>query len=41
MYTKKVKDHFMNPRNVGSMENPDGEGEIGNPQCDIRISTSR
>ncbi len=33
MYTKKVKDHFMNPRNVGSMENPDGEGEIGNPQC--------
>ncbi len=33
MYTKKVKDHFMNPRNVGSMDNPDGEGEIGNPQC--------
>jgi nitrogen fixation NifU-like protein len=33
MYTKKVKDHFMNPRNVGSIENADGEGEIGNPQC--------
>jgi nitrogen fixation protein NifU and related proteins len=33
MYTEKVKDHFMNPRNVGSIENADGEGEIGNPQC--------
>jgi nitrogen fixation NifU-like protein len=33
MYTKKVKDHFMNPRNVGSIENADAQGEIGNPQC--------
>jgi nitrogen fixation NifU-like protein len=33
MYNKKVKDHFMNPRNVGTIENPDGTGEIGNPQC--------
>ena len=33
MYNKKVKDHFMNPRNVGKIEHPDGTGEIGNPQC--------
>ncbi len=33
MYNKKVKDHFMNPRNVGKIEDADGSGEIGNPQC--------
>lgn len=32
-YTKKVMDHFMNPRNVGSVENPDGVGRVGNPVC--------
>jgi nitrogen fixation NifU-like protein len=26
-------DHFMNPRNVGEIENPDGVGEEGNPVC--------
>jgi nitrogen fixation NifU-like protein len=26
-------DHFMNPRNVGEIENPDGIGEEGNPVC--------
>jgi nitrogen fixation NifU-like protein len=26
-------DHFMNPRNVGDIENPDGVGEEGNPTC--------
>jgi nitrogen fixation NifU-like protein len=26
-------DHFMNPRNVGEVENPDGMGEEGNPTC--------
>ena len=26
-------DHFMNPRNVGEIENPDGVGEVGNPTC--------
>ncbi len=26
-------DHFMNPRNVGEVENPDGVGEEGNPTC--------
>jgi nitrogen fixation NifU-like protein len=33
MYSDKVKDHFMNPRNMGEMENPDGIGEVGNPVC--------
>jgi len=32
-YSDKVMDHFMNPRNVGEMENPDGIGEVGNPAC--------
>lgn len=33
MYSDKVMDHFMNPRNVGEMENPDAIGEVGNPTC--------
>ncbi len=33
VYGDKVMDHFMNPRNVGEIENPDGIGEEGNPVC--------
>ncbi len=33
MYSKKVMDHFSNPRNVGEIENADGEGNVGNPAC--------
>jgi nitrogen fixation NifU-like protein len=33
MYSDKVMDHFMRPRNVGEIENPDGVGEVGNPVC--------
>jgi len=32
-YSRKVMDHFMNPRNVGEIEHPDGVGEVGNPVC--------
>ena len=32
-YSEKVMDHFMKPRNVGEIENPDGIGEEGNPIC--------
>ena len=32
-YSDKVMDHFMHPRNVGEMENPDGIGKVGNPIC--------
>ena len=33
VYSKKVMDHFTNPRNVGLIENPDGFGKVGNPVC--------
>ena len=33
MYTEQVMDHFMNPRNVGEIENADGVGEVGNAKC--------
>ena len=32
-YTEQVMDHFMNPRNMGEMENPDGVGTVGNAKC--------
>ena len=32
-YTDKVMDHFLHPRNVGEIENPDGVGEVGNAAC--------
>ncbi|MCG2685772.1 Fe-S cluster assembly scaffold protein NifU [Candidatus Parcubacteria bacterium] len=33
LYSEKVMDHFFNPRNMGEMENPDGEATVGNPVC--------
>jgi nitrogen fixation NifU-like protein len=33
MYSEKVMDHFMNPRNVGEIKDPDGVGTVGNPVC--------
>lgn len=33
MYSEKVMEHFMNPRNVGKIEMPSGIGEVGNPVC--------
>ena len=32
-YTEKVKEHFLNPRNVGIIENADGVGEVGSLAC--------
>ena len=32
-YTDKVRDHFLNPRNVGEVDTPDGVGEVGSLAC--------
>ncbi len=32
-YSEKVLEHFMNPRNVGIIEDADGVGRTGNPVC--------
>ena len=47
IYTKKVLEHFKNPKNAGVIEDPDGIGEIGDPDCGdflrvfIRWTTTR
>ena len=33
LYSEKVMDHLLNPRNAGSIENPSGVGEVGNTTC--------
>lgn len=33
MYSEKVMEHFMNPRNVGEILEADGVGEVGNAKC--------
>jgi len=33
MYSKKVFEHFRNPHNFGSMDNPDAFGQVGNLAC--------
>ena len=32
-YSQKVMEHFINPHNVGKIEDADGVGEIGNAKC--------
>ncbi|MCQ2387472.1 MAG: Fe-S cluster assembly scaffold protein NifU [Clostridia bacterium] len=42
MYNEKVMETFQNPKNVGEIENPDGEGMVGNEVCgDIMKITLR
>lgn len=33
MYSEKVIEHFMSPRNAGSMPDADGEGVMGDAKC--------
>jgi len=32
-YTEQVMDHFMNPRNMGEMDDANGVGTVGNAKC--------
>lgn len=33
IYSDMLQDHFENPRNIGTMEQPDAEAEVYNPAC--------
>ena len=33
LYSEKVMEHFMHPRNVGTIDGADGVGEVGNAKC--------
>ena len=33
LYSEKVMDHFMHPRNVGTIEDASGVGQVGNAKC--------
>lgn len=39
-YTDKVREHFLNPRNVGEVENPDGVAEVGSIACGDALKLS-
>jgi nitrogen fixation NifU-like protein len=46
-YNERIIEHFMNPRNVGLIEDPDGQAVVGDPTCGdyievfIKVETER
>jgi nitrogen fixation NifU-like protein len=40
IYNELVIEHFTNPRNVGKLENPDGEAVVGDPSCGDQMKVS-
>jgi nitrogen fixation NifU-like protein len=40
LYNETVIEHFMHPRNVGELENPDGEAVVGDPMCGDQMKVS-
>ena len=42
MYSEQIREHFANPRNVGSIENPSGRAIVRSPvDCDTVLITLR
>jgi nitrogen fixation NifU-like protein len=37
-YSEKVLEHFRNPKNIGLIENPDGQATVGSPACGDQVS---
>jgi len=37
-YNEKVIDHFLHPRNLGKLENPDAEAVVGSPACGDQVA---
>lgn len=37
-YSKKTINHFLNPKNIGEMKNPDGYSQIGNMLCGDQLN---
>jgi len=33
LYSQKVMEHFLRPKNMGAIRNPSGVGRVGNPVC--------
>ena len=39
-YTKKTVEHFLHPKNIGEIKNPDAIADVGNMVCGDQLSFS-